>query len=142
MCLQGVPAIALSLADHKAKQQEHYSTSAALAVALIEAMLDGLSSGCSHHQRAFEAGCVINVNFPAEAAGPTAGLALTHQGTGCVFPKVQRLHSQQLSGLTYLGCMRPDVLHHDGKTGSHNLDMQNLMVLRQHINTGAGTHML
>jgi broad specificity polyphosphatase/5'/3'-nucleotidase SurE len=83
-----VPAIALSLADHKAKQQEHYTTPASLAVTLIEAMLQGLRSGCQHHQRAFEAGCVVNVNFPAESAGPTAGLALTHQGTGCMFPKV------------------------------------------------------
>jgi broad specificity polyphosphatase/5'/3'-nucleotidase SurE len=87
-CVQGVPAIALSLADHQAKQQQHYTAPAALAVSLIAAMLQGLSCGCGHHRRAFEAGCVVNVNFPAEAAGPTAGLALTHQGTGCVFPKV------------------------------------------------------
>ncbi|KAF6260789.1 survival protein sure-like phosphatase/nucleotidase [Scenedesmus sp. NREL 46B-D3] len=84
---KGVPAIALSLADHQAKQQEHYTTAASLAAALVQAMLQGLASGCAHHRRAFEAGCVVNVNFPAEAAGPTAGLALTHQGTGCVFPK-------------------------------------------------------
>uniref|UniRef100_A0A383W782 Survival protein SurE-like phosphatase/nucleotidase domain-containing protein n=1 Tax=Tetradesmus obliquus TaxID=3088 RepID=A0A383W782_TETOB len=91
---KGVPAMALSLADHKAKQQQHYTTPAALAVALIQATLEGLTNGCAHHSRAFEAGCVINVNFPAEAAaaaaaaaGQPAGLALTHQGTGCVFPK-------------------------------------------------------
>lgn len=35
----------------------------------------------------WEAGCVVNVNFPSAAVGPLAGLALTHQGTGCVFPK-------------------------------------------------------
>jgi hypothetical protein len=35
----------------------------------------------------WEAGTVINVNYPAAAAGPFKGLALTHQGSGCVFPK-------------------------------------------------------
>lgn len=34
----------------------------------------------------WEAGCVVNVNFPSAAVGPLSGLALTHQGTGCVFP--------------------------------------------------------
>jgi hypothetical protein len=29
----------------------------------------------------------VNVNFPSAAVGPLLGLALTHQGTGCVFPK-------------------------------------------------------
>lgn len=33
---QGVPAMALSLADHGAKQQQHYDTPATLAVPLIQ----------------------------------------------------------------------------------------------------------
>jgi hypothetical protein len=45
------------------------------------------SSSSSSPGEHWEAGCVVNVNFPSAAAGPLAGLALTHQGTGCVFPK-------------------------------------------------------
>lgn len=116
---KGVPAIALSLADHKATQTQHYAAPAEVAVTLIEALLESIaetsSSNCDSSTAAgsissstdgsngsaslpvngsasspgphWEAGCVVNVNFPSAAVGPLAGLALTHQGTGCVFPK-------------------------------------------------------
>lgn len=34
----------------------------------------------------WEAGLVVNVNFPPASAGAVKGVALTHQGSGCVFP--------------------------------------------------------
>lgn len=46
-----------------------------------------LQAGAPHHKQAIQSGTVINVNFPSAAVGPVAGVALTHQGTGCVFPK-------------------------------------------------------
>eukprot|EP00775_Hariotina_reticulata_P009562 gene9561-9725_t len=70
---KGIPAMALSLADHSARQQQHYDASAELSVPLIQAMLEALAAGAQPHRLAVEAGVVINVNFPA--------------GMGCVFPK-------------------------------------------------------
>lgn len=46
-----------------------------------------VNSSSSSPGEHWEAGCVVNVNFPSAAVGHLAGLALTHQGTGCVFPK-------------------------------------------------------
>eukprot|EP00878_Enallax_costatus_P007691 GHUV01008051.1.p1 GENE.GHUV01008051.1~~GHUV01008051.1.p1 ORF type:complete len:320 (+),score=57.49 GHUV01008051.1:218-1177(+) len=84
---KGIPAIALSLADHSARSQEQYETSATLAVSVIQAMIGVIQAGAEHHQQAFAAGTVVNINFPSRSVGPVAGVALTHQGNGCVFPK-------------------------------------------------------
>eukprot|EP00879_Flechtneria_rotunda_P020661 GHRR01021740.1.p1 GENE.GHRR01021740.1~~GHRR01021740.1.p1 ORF type:complete len:198 (+),score=66.71 GHRR01021740.1:1370-1963(+) len=58
----------------------------------LQSMLEVIAADSQQQQQlpqldAFTAGYVVNVNFPSAAVGPLQGLALTHQGLGCVFPK-------------------------------------------------------
>lgn len=93
---KGVPSVALSLDDHGARDAQAFAAAARAAAAVVLGTLEVLRQGEEEQEQAAWAlrqGLVLNVNFPrgmsddgAGIVGGLRGLALCHQGTGCIFP--------------------------------------------------------
>lgn len=89
---KGIPAVALSLANHGARSPEAYDLAARISVSIIKAVL-GLVPG-PEPQPDFSAlrEHVLNVNFPPQRElSELRGLALTRMGRNCVFPAFKEI---------------------------------------------------
>jgi len=107
---KGVPSLALSLDDHGARAEASFAGAARAAAAVVLAALSVLRDGDGQSGEggtggtgtaaaaawALRQGLVLNVNFPqAMAAGGCGGVALCHQGTGCIFPAYRELPREE-----------------------------------------------
>lgn len=91
---KGVPAMALSLDNHRARRMDDYAASASLSVAFIRALLAVLAESPSALSDTSE-GVVLNVNYPSGDVLGMKGVKLTHQGTGCFFPRFEEIREGQ-----------------------------------------------
>ena len=83
---KGIPAIAFSLGDHKARTEEQYHLSAKCAAALVSAALEVLPA---------IAGVVINVNFPIGTRSQYRGIRIATQGRYSMMPEFQEIPSDK-----------------------------------------------
>lgn len=81
---KGIPSIALSLDDYRARSVEGYEHAAIQAVALIKSIL-GLLPSVPRTLPSFSS-LVINVNFPGINKQPHKGFYICTQGKHCHFP--------------------------------------------------------
>lgn len=89
---KGLPSIAFSLDNYKARSEEQYQAAATYALVIIKACLGILPCSPSRPLRAF-ANHVINVNIPGGTLEDIKGLHICHQGQHCNFPDFREVET-------------------------------------------------
>ncbi|KAK9838311.1 hypothetical protein WJX81_003708 [Elliptochloris bilobata] len=88
---KGLPSLAVSLDDTRARDIAAFRPAARITAALIKALLRDEGDGGGHRLRAL-VGSVLNINFPAGSR--VRGLYLAHQGSACVFPAFKEVYEE------------------------------------------------
>ncbi|KAG1663820.1 hypothetical protein FOA52_013385 [Chlamydomonas sp. UWO 241] len=122
----GLPALALSLDDHKARRVDDYTIAAKLCVSVVKAMLGLLPDQPGPSPLESLRGTVLNVNVPSSTSSRLRGYYLTHQSCSGISPAFKEIKEPTGAHLAQIDEHTPDsrifrnyagAEHEDGQEG-------------------------
>jgi len=119
----GLPAMAFSLDNHKARRMDDYAVAAKLCASLVKAAL-GLLPGQVSPPANHLSGIVLNVNVPSPASSHIKGYHLTHQSNAGIFPAFKEIQEPTGAHLAEIDEHTPDSRVFRNYAGTEHADHQ------------------